>query len=65
MKLNDNTTVAKTIKVGLWLALSAAISALIAYIASLDSDSLSWLIPAVNVVLVFLKNLADKNIANI
>lgn len=61
----STTTVGKTLRVVAWLALSGAVAAVLAYVSNLNLGNNAWLIPAVNVVLVFVKNLADKNVSNV
>lgn len=62
--ISADSTVGKTIKVVFWLAVSGAVAAVLAWVTSLNLQDNAWLIPAVNVVLVFVKNLADRNVEN-
>lgn len=59
-----NTTLSKTVKVMAWVLLSAAAAIVLTALPGLDLNDLGWLTPGINVVLVFLKNLADKNVDN-
>jgi len=59
-----DSAVGKMLKVALWVAVSGAVSALIAWAGGLDSASLAWLWPIVNVVLVAVKNFADGQVHN-
>jgi hypothetical protein len=63
--MNTKTTVGKTAQVILWVALSGALASLIIWVGKFDWGNLAWLAPSVNAGLVFLKNLADKEVANI
>lgn len=62
--IGKDTTIGKTLYVAFWVALSGAVAALIAWVANVDLGNYVWLVPGVNVVLVFVKNLADRNVAN-
>ena len=70
MALKENTTTGKTVKTTLWVATSAAVSAGIVALQAaitngdLDSTTIAVYLPFVNVGLVALKNLFDKDVAN-
>ncbi len=59
-----DTAVGKVVKVALWAGVSAVVSVLIQHLADLAPESLAWLLPSVNALLVGVKNLADRNVKN-
>jgi hypothetical protein len=64
MSVDKNTTVGKTAMVIVWVALSGALASLVIWAGGIDWGNLAWMAPAVNTILVFAKNFADKEVAN-
>lgn len=65
MNFNANTTTGKAVKTIVWVAVSAAVTALISYFSSNPSVFNPVIVGVVNVVLVALKNFFDKSVPNI
>lgn len=63
--MNSNTTLGKSLSVALWVAAAGALASLTTWATGLDWGNVAWLAPVINWALVTLKNLADKNVANV
>lgn len=62
---NDNTTVGKTLKTLIWVAVSAGVMALLSYVTGHKELFNPYTVTAANVLLVAVKNFADPRVRNI
>lgn len=59
------SAVGKSLVVAVWLAISAGVSALIVgLVPALQAGDFAWVAPFVNLALVAIKNLADRQVDN-
>ena len=59
-----NTTLGKTLKTLVWVAVSAVVTYVIKLVAGLDWGQYAMAQPLVNTALVALKNFVDRNVPN-
>lgn len=61
----SNSAFGKAVIVSAWVAVSAGVGSLIALaVPALEMSDLAWVAPIVNVVLVAIRNFADKQVDN-
>lgn len=63
--MNFNTTTGKAVKTLAWVIVSGAVTALIAFFTNHPDFFNPVFVGVINIVLVAIKNLADKDIKNI